>query len=96
MIIVDIVLSVLLIFGVGTGVAFSIPTATKWFSDRREDRLRIDREREKKYDLLAEALNSGDYRKLDNWLVLYGDDVSKDVQDRVKERRTEMFIEKNS
>lgn len=50
---------------------------------------------ERMHDDLRKALQSHDYRQLDDWLVLYGDKVSPDLKKHVDNRRDELYIEKN-
>ena len=47
------------------------------------------------HDDLRKALQSHDYRQLDDWLVLYGDKISSDLKKHVDIRRDELYIEKN-
>lgn len=44
-------------------------------------------------DDLREALRARDYRQLDDWLVLYSDNVSDKVRGHVEQRRAELYIE---
>lgn len=44
---------------------------------------------------LEKALTSKDYNKLNDWLVLYADEISDELKQSVEARRDELFIETN-
>ena len=77
--------------GGGIGLSFLVSWAKR--ADARA--FRLDRRREEQSNDLRDALASRDYRQLEDWLVLYGSDVADDVKKHVKERRDELYNEKN-
>lgn len=50
---------------------------------------------DQKFNDLREALRSNDYRKIDNWMILYGHTVGGILRDHIQSRRDELYLEKN-
>lgn len=53
-------------------------------------------EQEKMREDLRAALASKDYRKLDDFMVVWANVVDPDVMKHIKERRDELYIESNA
>lgn len=49
----------------------------------------------KRHADLEEALTSRDHNKLNDWLVLYAEEISPETKQHVESRRDELYIEKN-
>lgn len=73
--------------GVGAIVSQSRRAAFLDFEQRRREKVQ--------HDDLRVALQSRDYRQLDDWLALYGDRCDPVVRQHVEQRRTDLYIEKN-
>lgn len=67
-------------------------TGGEWV--RKNDKVRLKRVDQRAQDL-REALASRDYHKLDDWLIIYADDMPENVKNHVMIRRDELYLEKN-
>lgn len=64
--------------------AFEAMKARRVFNEQREE-IRVTE--------LRQALRSRDYRRLDDWVTLYGAEADPETTTLVKERRDEYYIE---
>jgi hypothetical protein len=75
-------------FGLG---GKSMLSAWKQAGDRAARRRKQEDARR---DDLRAALGSHDYRKLDDFIVLWGDQIDLPTREHIKERRDELFLER--
>ena len=92
MVVADLIALVMVMGGLGM--------AGKWlFSAIRsgdEKRHRNEVEQEKMREDLRAALASKDYRKLDDFMVVWANVVDPGAMKHIKERRDELYVEDNS
>jgi hypothetical protein len=69
-----------------TGVGFSAFTLFQRHNRRSERNNRM-------HEDLRKALQSHDYKQLDDFLVLWGDDIESSTKAHVQARRDELYIE---
>jgi hypothetical protein len=75
----------------GVGIRFAMATVTmsrdrRAAKEKRHAQMRAD---------LGRALLTRDYRQLDDFMLLWGDEVDAKVAAHVKERRDELYVEDN-
>lgn len=88
-----VLLSILGASGVGLS---AIVTWNQQRSQQLRSKQRFDEERiETRTKALEEALKTRDHSKLDDWLILHGDEVSADLRRHIEARRDELFIAAN-
>jgi hypothetical protein len=75
----------------GVGISAIVAWARKADREGKERK----RFRDQMHRDLRDALASRDYRKLDDWLVIYVDELTPEVRKHVELRRDELYIEKN-
>jgi hypothetical protein len=76
-----------------SGGAIGARALVGWFKrmDKRDD-MQEKRHVEMQNDL-REALRSGDYRRLEDFLVIWGADLYPPTRDHIQRRRDELYIE---
>jgi hypothetical protein len=79
---------VLGLFGLGGKTIFSVLNQARM---RHQERV-VDHDRMR--NELRAALNSGDYKQLENFLVIWGDDLHNDMRDIIKQRINELISER--
>ncbi len=57
----------------------------------KKNQLKTDR----KFDDLREALRSNNYKKIDDWMILYGHTTGGPLREHIQSRRDELYLEKN-
>lgn len=80
---------VLALLALAGGSAFTIIGLARHSTNSRM------RERQMQDDLRA-ALQSKDYRRLEDWLILYADTASSEMKKHVQQRRDELYVEANA
>lgn len=79
------VLALITLVIAGGGAVARVAQARNRKKDREEEGL----------DRAMKALNTNDYRKIDDVLVMYADVLPKKVETHLSTRRDELYIEKN-
>lgn len=80
-----------LLMGGGIGVTAILAWANGSSHRQRAEQAKAD-ERARTLEL---ALKSRDHRQLDDWLLVHGDEVSKDLRKHIELRRDELYIDSN-
>lgn len=80
-----------MILGIG-GLAAAAHMFDAWRRKASEDAVRSEKIRKQMQDDLRDALRSRDYNRLDDWLVMYADNITPEMRKNVESRRTELYI----
>lgn len=74
----------------GTPLVLSWAKSVRWErASKRERYIKMQQD-------LRDALASKDYRKIDDWLLVYADDVTPKVKEQAERRRNELYVESNT
>lgn len=91
-----IVAEILALLATVGGIGVGIMSFTAWMTNSRQ-REAIDRKQnDQMHADLKDALRSGDYHRLDDWMVLYTDRATPEMKKMVTARRDELFIERDA
>ncbi len=89
MILAEIIALLALLGASGIGVTAVISWARRSDADSK-DRKRFKAQMQQD---LRDALSSRDYKRLDDWMLIYADEMSPAMRKQLEQRRDELFIE---
>jgi len=75
----------------GFGISALIAFASKSEAERKQRDARSDKRQQE----LRDALKSQDYRKLDDYMLLYAGEIDEGVRKQIQIRRDELYVESN-
>lgn len=75
----------------GFGISALVAYAKKADADQARKQARADKRQQE----LRDALKSRDYRKLDDYMLLYAGELDEGVQKQIQIRRDELYVESN-
>lgn len=86
------IVALLAVLGVsGFGISAIFAYVKKADADQVRNQARADRRQQE----LRDALKSRDYRKLDDYMLLYSAELDESVRKQIQLRRDELFVEAN-
>lgn len=86
----------LMLLGIVGGVGVAGLFVKEWRVESEKKRKFRESRIGQKYDDLRDALKSGDYRKLDDFIVMWGADMDLNAMKYIQSRRDEMYIDADS
>lgn len=86
------IVALLAVLGVsGFGISALVAYAKRMDADQARAQTRSDKRQQE----LREALRSRDYRKLDDFMLLYAGELDEGVRKQIQIRRDELYVETN-
>ena len=84
---------VLALLGVAVFGVLGLNGISAWMRSSRSKATEDSRFLQKMQEDLRDALKSRDYRRLEDWMVIYADHVTSETRKHVSARRDELYID---